>query len=218
MSIRGNVSLAMINLAFCFFLAGCGGSATTASMEVERGTLPAGPKKVEFNDQQPQALIRTSLGELTVELDVANAPIAVDNFLAYAARKHYDGTIFHQIESGYMALGGGFDAKLNQRKADFPIRNEAHHGQKNLRGTLAMARAPDSIDSATDQFFINLADNPNLDHTGRTAEGYGYCVFGRIIGGEEILAKVDQVSVADQPEFPDLPTTPVVIESIRRVR
>jgi cyclophilin family peptidyl-prolyl cis-trans isomerase len=218
MSSNRNVSLTVINLAICLLFAGCSGSATTANTEAERGILPTGPKKAEFNDQQPQALIRTSLGDLTVELDAANAPIAVDNFLAYAARKHYDGTIFHQIEAGYIVLGGGFDAELSPRKAQFPIRNEAHHGQKNVRGTLAMARAPDAIDSATDQFFINLADNANLDHSARTPEGYGYCVFGKVVAGEDVLANLGQVSVASQPEFPNLPTTPVVIESIRRIR
>jgi peptidyl-prolyl cis-trans isomerase B (cyclophilin B) len=217
MSARGIVSLTTQNLTICLFLAGCGGPATTTSIEAERGTLPDGPKKAEFNDRQPQVQIRTSLGDLTVELDVANAPIAVDNFLAYAARKHYDGTIFHQVEAGYIALGGGIDDKLNPRKAEFPIRNEAHHGQKNLRGTLAMARAPDAIDSATDQFFINLADNPNLDHSDRTPEKYGYCVFGKVIGGEEFLSALEQVSVSDQPDFPKLPATPIVIHSIRRI-
>lgn len=218
MAARENVSLIVLNLAICLSFSGCGGAATTEKVDTERGTLPDGPKKAELDDQQPQVLIRTSLGDLTVDLDVANAPIAVDNFLAYAARKHYDGTIFHQIEAGYMALGGGFDAELRPRKPQFAIRNEAHHGQKNLRGTLAMARAPNVIDSATDQFFINLADNPDLDHKDRTPEGYGYCVFGKITGGDEVLAKLEQVSVADRPDFPKLPTEPVVIESIRRVR
>lgn len=218
MSANRNVSLILRNLLACLLFAGCGGAATTANIESGRGTPPEGPKRAELDDKQPQVLIRTSLGDLTVDLDVANAPIAVDNFLAYAARKHYDGTIFHQVEPGYIALGGGYDAELRPRKPQFAIRNEAHHGQKNLRGTLAMARAPDVIDSATDQFFINLADNPNLDHKDRTPEGYGYCVFGKISAGDEVLAKLEHTSVADQPDFPHLPTTPIVIESIRRIR
>jgi cyclophilin family peptidyl-prolyl cis-trans isomerase len=200
------------------FLAGCGSGGTTASIEAERGVIPDGPKKTDFDDAHPAVQIRTNLGEMTLELDPQTAPIAVDNFLAYVARKHYDGTIFHQVETGYMALGGGYDAELKPREAEFPIRNEAHRGQKNLRGTIAMARAADVIDSATDQFFLNLADNPNLDHQDRTPEKYGYCVFGKVTAGEDVLDKIGAVSVADQPDFPKHPTTPVIIESIRRIR
>lgn len=213
-----NVSLAAIFFAFSLFLAGCGNGGTTASIDADSGEIPQGPRKTDFDDAHPQVLIRTSLGEMTVELDPANAPIAVDNFLAYVTHRQYDGTIFHQVEDGYMALAGGYDADLKERQAEFPIRNEAHHGQKNLRGTIAMARAPEVIDSATNQFFFNLADNPNLDHQDRTPELYGYCVFGKITAGDDVLSKIGAASVADQPNFPKLPTTPIVIESVRRIR
>ncbi len=212
------VSLLALNFGFWVFLTGCGKSANTASMDAGGGELPAGPKKSAYDDARPAVLIRTSLGEISVDLDVEHAPIAVDNFLAYVGRRHYDGTIFHQVEAGYMALGGGFDADLKPRRPEFSIRNEAHHGVKNLRGTLAMARAPDEIDSATNQFFFNLADNPNLDHRDRTPGGYGYCAFGKITSGDDVLEKISATSVADQPDFPQMPTTPIVIESIRRVR
>ena len=212
------VSLLALNFAFWLFLAGCGKSASTASIEGENGELPSGPKKIEFDDERPAVLIRTSLGEISVDLDRENTPIAVDNFLAYVSRRQYDGTLFHQVEKGYMALGGGYDAKLQQRPSEIPIRNEAHHGGKNLRGTLAMARSPDAIDSATNQFFVNLADNPNLDHRDRTPEGYGYCVFGKLTAGEDVLDKIGSTAVADQPDFPQLPTASLLIESIRRVR
>jgi cyclophilin family peptidyl-prolyl cis-trans isomerase len=208
------VSLVALNVGFGLFLAGCG-SGTTASID---GELPDGPKKADYDDAHPAVVIRTSLGELKVELDAENAPIAVDNFLAYIGRRQYDGTIFHQVVEGYMALGGGYDSELKERRPEFPIRNEAHHGVKNVSGTIAMARAPDAIDSATNQFFLNLADNANLDHRDRTPEGYGYCVFGKVTSGDDVLGKIGSASVANQPDFPQLPTTPIVIETIRRVR
>jgi cyclophilin family peptidyl-prolyl cis-trans isomerase len=213
------VSLIAINLSFCVFLGGCDkGTSVTASIDGPRGEIPQGLKKADYDEDHPTVLIRTSLGEMTVELDLEHAPIAVGNFLAYVGRRQYDGTLFHRVVEGYMALGGGYDAELKPRRAEFPIRNEAHHGVANLRGTLAMARDPEAIDSATNQFFINLADNSNLDHRDRTLEGYGYCVFGKISAGEEVLDKISAVNVADQPDFPQLPTSPIVIESIRRVR
>ena len=215
------VSLLAIKFAFCLILCGCGESAPTpptASMESPRGELPTGPKKEAFDDARPAVQIRTSLGEITVELDQENAPITVGNFLGYVGRGQYDGTIFHQVVGGYMALGGGYDAALKERKVGIPILNEAHHGMKNVRGTIAMARIPEVVNSATNQFFFNLADNPHLDHQKRTPEGYGYCAFGKVTAGLDILEKIGAATVADQPDFPQIPTPPVVIESIQRVR
>jgi cyclophilin family peptidyl-prolyl cis-trans isomerase len=211
------VSLLAINFAFGLIVAGCGkGSGTTASID---GDNPPGEmKKADFDDARPIVLLRTSLGEMKIELDPASTPIAVDNFLGYVGRGQYDGTIFHQVTAGYMALGGGYDADMKERRADFPIRNEAHRSGKNLRGTIAMARSPESIDSATNQFFLNLADNANLDHRDRTVEDYGYCTFGKVVEGLEVLDKISAVSVADQPDFAQTPTSPILIESIRRVK
>jgi cyclophilin family peptidyl-prolyl cis-trans isomerase len=217
MPLKQNVSHLAIKFAFILILAGCGqGSGTTAS--IDGGEPSGGMTKADFDDARPTVRLRTSLGEMTIELDPMNAPIAVDNFLGYVDRGKYDGTIFHQVVEGYMALGGGYDADLKERQADFSIRNEAHRSGKNLRGTIAMARAPDAIDSATNQFFLNLADNPNLDHRDRTPADYGYCAFGKVVEGAGVLDKISSTTVTDQPDFAQIPTSPIVIESIRRVK
>ena len=214
-----NVSLLAANFAFCLVFIGCGKSPpSSASIDAPRGEMPSGPKKGDFDAEHPTVVLATSLGEITLELDPKGAPITVDNFLSYVNRRKYDGTIFHQVVADYMALGGGFDAKLQEVRTEFPIRNEAHNGAKNVRGTIAMARAADAIDSATNQFFLNLADNSNLDHRDRTPEGYGYCVFGKVTAGDDVLEKISHVSVADQADFPQSPTTPIVIESVRQIR
>jgi cyclophilin family peptidyl-prolyl cis-trans isomerase len=163
----------------------------------------------------PKAVITTSLGKITVELDMEHAPLTVHNFLTYANAKHYDQTIFHYVEPGEMLLGGGFTADLKEKAASEPIRNEAHNGVKNRRGTIAMSRSPESIDSATCQFFINLADNPKLDFRDRTPEEYGYCVFGRVVTGADVVDRIAAMPTRDQGDFVSVPVTPVVIESVR---
>jgi cyclophilin family peptidyl-prolyl cis-trans isomerase len=199
-------------LIFALFLAGCGKGGVPASISTE------GPTAAEMDDAHPTVVMRTSLGEMTIELDVEHAPITVQNFLDYANSKRYDGTIFHQVDAGYMALGGGYDRELHPQRAEFGIRNEAHNGQKNVRGTIAMAREADAIDSATNQFFLNLADNSQLDHKDRTPAGYGYCVFGRVTAGEDVLDRISAVAVSTREDFASMPVEPVVIESIRRSR
>jgi peptidyl-prolyl cis-trans isomerase B (cyclophilin B) len=213
------VSLFALIFAISFGLTGCGNSQPTSDeLESPRGELPAGPKKADYDAERPTVVAATSLGDITIELDPKAAPITVDNFLAYVNRGHYDGTVFHQVVSDYMALGGGYDTGFKERKTEFPIRNEAHNGLKNLRGSIAMARSGDAIDSATNQFFLNLADNGNLDHRDRTPENYGYCVFGKVVVGEDVLEKINQAKVVDQPDFPQMPATPIVIKTIRQIR
>jgi cyclophilin family peptidyl-prolyl cis-trans isomerase len=163
----------------------------------------------------PKAVITTSLGKITIELDMEHAPLTVHNFLTYANAKHYDQTIFHFVEPEEMLLGGGFTADLKEKPTSVPIRNEAHNGLKNRRGTIAMSRSPESIDSATCQFFINLADNPKLDFRDRTPEEYGYCVFGRVVGGADVVDRIATTPTRDQGDFVSVPVTPVVIESVR---
>lgn len=163
----------------------------------------------------PKAVITTSLGKITVELDTEHAPLTVHNFLTYANAKHYDQTIFHFVQPGEMLLGGGFTADLKEKPTSEPIRNEAHNGLKNRRGTIAMSRSYESIDSATCQFFINLADNPKLDFRDRTPEGYGYCVFGRVVAGADVVDRIAVTPTRDQGNFVSVPVTPVVIESVR---
>jgi len=213
------VSLLALFFAISFGLNGCG-SSQPASNEVEspRGELPAGPKKADYDAERPTVVVATNVGDITVELDPKAAPITVDNFLAYVNRGHYDGTVFHQVVADYMALAGGYDTDFKERRAEFPIRNEAHNGLKNVRGTIAMARAEDAIDSATNQFFLNLADNANLDHRERTPEGYGYCVFGKVISGQEVLDQISKAKVEDRPGFAQTPAERIVIKTIRQIR
>ena len=166
----------------------------------------------------PIVALDTSLGKITVELDAEKARLTVDNFLYYVENGFYDQTIFHQAVEHNVVLGGGYTADLVEKKARTSIRNEAHNGLKNARGTIAMVRQPDSIDSATCQFFFNLADHPHLDHQARTGEKYGYCVFGRVVEGLDVVEKIGRVEVEDAPDLPRKPVKTVLIKSARRVR
>lgn len=168
----------------------------------------------------PIVEVDTTLGKFTVRLDRERAPITVDNFLNYVDRHQYDSTIFHQVlrDSPKVILGGGYSANLAAKKTLTPIRNEAHNGLKNRRGTIAMARRADNEDSATSHFFINLADNEVLDHKARTPQGYGYCVFGEVTEGLETIDRIGQVPVHDIDKFDRIPAETVTIKSARRVK
>jgi peptidyl-prolyl cis-trans isomerase B (cyclophilin B) len=164
-------------------------------------------------------VLQTSAGKITLELDPKASPLTVENFLHYVERGHYDQTIFHQVVDGYVLVGGSYDASLQEKPADATIRNEAHNGVSNARGTVAMARSPEAIDSSTRQFFINLANNSELlDHKGSEPEQYGYCVFGRVVEGLEVCDKIAKGSVHTRDSFEMLPVETVMIESARRVR
>src|SRR5207244_12564963 len=136
-----------------------------------------------FNPAKPIRQIDTSLGAITVRLDGIRAPGTVRNFLNYVNEGLYDNTLVHYVDAGKMIVAGGYAADRTPKPARTPIRNEAHNGLKNVRGTIAMARDAALIDSATTQFFVNLADAPQRDHTGDTAATYGYCVFGKVTDG-----------------------------------
>ncbi len=157
--------------------------------------------------------IRTTFGEITLELDAERAPRTVENFLAYARSGHYDGTIFHRVINNFMIQGGGFDTDMNQRPTRDPIENEADNGLVNEFGTIAMARTMDPH-SATAQFFINVKDNDFLNHSGKTMQGWGYTVFGRIVGGEDVLEKIRNVPTTSRGGHQDVPKEAVIIESI----
>lgn len=172
---------------------------------------------------EPVVQVRTSAGEFTVKLYPKQAPLTVQNFLSYVNSGHYNGTIFHQAYDGFIVLGGGFDTEFIQRATEPPVRNEAHNeavkgGIKNRRGTIAMARQPDAIDSATSQFFINLADNTTLDFAGYEPSQYGYCVFGEVTSGMDVIDRIAKGEVHNTAQFENVPTQPVVIESIRYVK
>ncbi len=175
------------------------------------------PKQPPFN-LHPVVEVQTSAGQFTLELDGEHAPLTVDNFLSYVESKHYDGTVFHQVIDGFIVLGGGYDKQLSERPTRPAVRNEAHNGLSNHRGTIAMARQGDAIDSAKDQFFLNLADNTSLDHTGNEAASYGYCVFGEVTKGMDVVERIAKTPVKDTGQFTSTPTQSIVIESVRRVR
>ena len=157
--------------------------------------------------------IATTVGQMTLELDADNAPKTVENFLSYASSGFYDGTIFHRVINNFMIQGGGFNTDMEQKPTQAPVDNEANNGLKNERGTIAMARTQDPH-SATAQFFINVQDNDFLNHTGENMQGWGYTVFGKITQGEEVLDKIRCVQTGSQGGHQDVPTEPIIIESI----
>jgi cyclophilin family peptidyl-prolyl cis-trans isomerase len=182
---------------------------TVVALALGAGTLACQDAK-----KNPVVVMETSLGTIEIELDQEKAPVTVKNFLSYVEKKHYDGTIFHRVMKNFMIQGGGFDKDMNQKKTDAPIKNEAGNGLKNLRGTIAMARTPD-VDSATAQFFINHKDNENLDHKNKTDEGFGYCVFGKVTSGMDVVDKIAGVRVADRGRFEKVPVETVEIKSVK---
>ncbi len=158
-------------------------------------------------------IIRTTYGDITLELDADKAPATVENFLAYAREGFYDGTIFHRVIDNFMIQGGGMDADMRQKKTKAPIQNEADNGLKNDFGTIAMARTNDPH-SATAQFFINVRDNDFLNHSGKNPQGWGYAVFGRVTEGSEVLDKIRGVKTTSRGGHQDVPVDPVIIESV----
>ncbi|MEC9144729.1 MAG: peptidylprolyl isomerase [Pseudomonadota bacterium] len=160
-----------------------------------------------------RVLIKTLLGDMTLELDADTAPATVSNFVEYAQSGHYDGTIFHRVINNFMVQGGGFDTDMRQKGTNAPIQNEANNGLKNDRGTIAMARTMDPH-SATAQFFINVSDNDFLNFSGENMQGWGYAVFGRVVEGEDVLDKIRDVPTGSQAGHQDVPNDPIVIESV----
>ena len=153
----------------------------------------------------------TSKGALRIELDDAKAPASVANFLAYVAKGHYDGTVFHRVIKGFMVQGGGFEPGMKQKPTAAPIRNEANNGLKNRRYTLAMARTGDPH-SATAQFFVNTVDNGFLDFRSESPQGWGYAVFGRVVAGTEVVDAIEGVATGRKGMHDDVPLEDVRIE------
>jgi peptidyl-prolyl cis-trans isomerase A (cyclophilin A) len=176
----------------------------------------ADPSPKPSASKNPSVVLKTSLGDITVELDQLQAPISVKNFLDYVDSKHYDGTIFHRVIPGFMIQGGGFTPNMQQKATKAPIKNEAGNGLKNLTGTIAMARTG-IVDSATSQFFINVADNAQLNHRDESPAGFGYAVFGKVTAGMDVVKKIEAVKTTPRPPHQNVPETPVVIESVTRV-
>ena len=163
-----------------------------------------------------QVLLKTSRGDITVELDETAAPESTRNFLDYVNKGHYDGTVFHRVIKGFMVQGGGFEAGMKQKPTAAPISNEADNGLKNQHYTLAMART-NAPHSATAQFFINTADNRFLDHTAPTAQGWGYAVFGKVVAGNDVVDAIESVKTANRGGHADVPVDDVVIQQATEV-
>lgn len=155
----------------------------------------------------------TNLGQIDLELDKENTPDTSANFLKYAKAGFYNGTIFHRVIPGFVIQGGGFESGMNQKKTHDPIINEAKKAIKNFRGTVAMARTGDPH-SATAQFFINLKDNHFLDHTSETPQGWGYCVFAKIVNGMDIVDKIAEAPTTTRSGHENVPSHEIVIERV----
>jgi peptidyl-prolyl cis-trans isomerase B (cyclophilin B) len=215
-------------------LAGCnrGGDAAPASVassaseKTEKSPAAADPSaapkaaKPDQDPAHPVVAFDTTLGKFTVRLDADKARLTVDNFMGYVNRRHYDQTIFHMVQdqSPKVVSGGAYSPDMKEKKAAAPIYNEARTGGKNLRGTIGMIRQADAIHSATCHFYINLTDNPVLDHKDDSVEGYGYCVFGQVIEGMDVVERISQVQVRDTDKFQRLPVETVAIRSVQRIK
>jgi len=156
--------------------------------------------------------LNTSMGQITLELDAERAPRTVENFLAYARAGHYDNTMFHRVINGFMIQCGGFEPGMRQKPTSKPIPNEAGNRLKNVKYTVAMARTSDPH-SATAQFFINVADNEFLNHTAPTPQGWGYCVFGKVVDGTDVVDRIKGVATMRYGMHQDVPDQEILIES-----
>lgn len=164
----------------------------------------------------PRVLLDTSEGQIVLELFPDKAPQTVNNFLAYVDSKFYDDTIFHRVIPDFMIQGGGYTSKFKRKQTQEPVRNEATNGLKNDRGTIAMARTQDPH-SATAQFFINSKNNDFLNYSSKTAHGYGYAVFGRVVKGMDIVDRISLARTGQVGNMGDVPQKPIFIRSARRM-
>jgi cyclophilin family peptidyl-prolyl cis-trans isomerase len=202
---------------------GCGGGSPPPPAEepAEPAPAPSAPPAEEPastapapTGTNPMVEMRTSMGTMKIELYPDKAPKTTENFLQYAREGFYDGTVFHRVISGFMIQGGGFTPDMSEKETRPPIENEASNGLKNVRGSISMARTGDPH-SASAQFFINTVDNPGLDFTAETVQGFGYAVFGQVVEGLETLDAIRKVSTGSRGGHDDVPMDPVVIESVR---
>ncbi|MFZ0566077.1 MAG: peptidylprolyl isomerase [Chlamydiales bacterium] len=174
-------------------------------------------KKESSSMKNPTVTIRTNYGDIQAELFADKAPLTVENFLSYVDEKYYNQTIFHRVIDGFMIQGGGLTANMQEKKTHEPIRNEADNRLSNTRGTLAMARTSD-IHSATSQFFINVADNDFLNYRNPTPTGFGYCTFGKVSKGMEVVDEIKKVQTTTVKGHENVPVKPVeIIEIVRNL-
>jgi len=197
---------AFLSLLLAAPLSACG-SGNSAPSSAAPGAAPTAPtpRKVKM------VRLHTNFGPITLQLDATAAPETVANFLMYVEDGHYEGTLFHRVIDGFMIQGGGFTADMAQKPTRAPIQNEAANGLKNVAYSIAMARTPNPH-SATSQFFINVADNGFLDYREPSASGYGYCVFGQVIEGRDVVDRIRKVRTGMRDGHQDVPLERVVIE------
>jgi cyclophilin family peptidyl-prolyl cis-trans isomerase len=167
-----------------------------------------------MSEKNPIVVLETSKGNIRIELDADKAPITTKNFVDYVREKHYDGLIFHRVIQGFMIQGGGMDAQMKEKKNRAPIKNEAANGLRNDAGTIAMART-NVVDSATSQFFINVKDNDFLNHRSSAPAEFGYAVFGRVVGGMDVVQSIEKSKTGNKGHHQDVPIEAVVINSAR---
>jgi serine/threonine protein kinase/cyclophilin family peptidyl-prolyl cis-trans isomerase len=183
----------------------------------EAAALPLAPPVTPIEAANPIVIMDTSMGAIKIELFEDKAPVTVRNFLSYVDDVFYDNTIFHRVVSNYLVQGGGFAVDRKEQATKSSIKNESDNDVRNMRGTIAMARLPNDPNSATSQFFINVSDKPNLDKNSPRGDGFGYCVFGRVIEGMDVVDRINAVKTNHEPPpFDDVPAEDIVIKSVRR--
>jgi len=177
------------------------------------GSFLAGLAIAQTPAAATRVLMKTSKGDITIELYSSKAPMTVKNFMFYVKDRFFEGTTFHRVIANFMIQGGGITAEMHEKPAKPPIKNEAGNGLKNARGTIAMARTG-IVDSATCQFFINLKDNGTLDHKDNSTEGFGYCVFGNVVAGMDVVDAIAKIKTTSRRGYGDVPVEPVTIFSV----
>lgn len=173
--------------------------------------LSGGAALAAQKQAEPVVKLETSLGDILVQLDTRKAPITTANFIQYVKSGHYDGTIFHLVIKNFMIQGGGMTAEMKEKHTNAPIRNEANNGLKNKKYTIAMARTSDP-QSASSQFFINTKDNDFLNFKAETPQGWGYAVFGKVIKGQDVVDRIENVATGRKSGHDDVPKAPVIIK------
>jgi cyclophilin family peptidyl-prolyl cis-trans isomerase len=189
-------------------------AATLVLAALAIGTVTAAAR-AETKKENPMVVLETSKGNIEIELYPDQAPLTVQNFLWYVDNKFYDGLIFHRVIDGFMVQGGGFTPDMTQKEGKPPVDNEAGNGLTNDKYTLAMART-NVVNSATSQFFINVADNAFLNHRDNTPQGFGYCVFGKVTAGKDVVDSIAKVPTGNKAGFNDVPTETVTITKAHR--
>lgn len=220
-SIRGALEFSVIAVALLSAVAGCDRTPQDASAaklaDVSAGSTPVA-KSSEIDHLHPVISMLTSAGEIRIRLDADRAPATVRNFLDYVNDGFYDNTLIHYVDPDKLLVAGGYSIDQTLKLTRQPIRNEAHNGWKNTRGTVAMARDASRIDSANSQFFINLTNAPQRDYRGDTPADYGYCVFGEVTEGLEIADQISNAPVADHGhDLVQIPTPPITVQLVRVV-